>query len=183
MPRPPPCPRQMPMCARTSEHHPPSPLAGEGGGEGGARGVGVVCSAESSDADPRNQPGPLHTAPLTPTSAARPARGEGATANANVPSSRASGRQTGRKCAKMCRNVPECARKKTRWKNEPTWHMVAHPASARVLPPATPRYAVLRHATVFAIRQNEPTAPARVCLNVMPPAAVATIVRPTGETA
>ena len=62
------------------EQRPPSPLAGEGGGEGDARGVGAARSAESSNARGerdarsadsssahlRNRPGRLHTDPPHP---------------------------------------------------------------------------------------------------------------------
>jgi hypothetical protein len=56
----------IPRAAAGHETRPPSPLAGEGGGEGDARGVGLSSSAESSEADLRNNPSSLHTVPPHP---------------------------------------------------------------------------------------------------------------------
>jgi hypothetical protein len=71
--------RQMTTTAASVESRPPSPLAGEGGGEGGARGVDDGRSAESSgrgvssrttaefsNASPRNKPARLHSDPPHP---------------------------------------------------------------------------------------------------------------------
>src|SRR5688500_6470230 len=49
------------------ENHPPSPLAGEGGGEGGPGGVEAARSAKSSDAQLRSRPARLYTVPPHPT--------------------------------------------------------------------------------------------------------------------
>ena len=57
------------------DRRPPSPLAGERGGEGDARGVGAARSAESSSVHLRNRPSQLHTVPPHPNPLPRGERG------------------------------------------------------------------------------------------------------------
>jgi hypothetical protein len=62
----PPSPFRTRYGVEDDENHTPSPLAGEGGGEGERCGVDDARSAESSNADPRNKPASLHTVPPHP---------------------------------------------------------------------------------------------------------------------
>jgi len=79
------------------------------------------------------------------------------TAVANVPSDRQFDRRNGRKCSRMFRNVPECAMKKIAGAERTHMAHFGTSRPARALRHATPRYRVLRDATVFRVWQNQPT--------------------------